>query len=231
VDGQAAASPVERVEEPHGRARAVGSVWLAAGALMGPTARLRPAWFADTHVDVRTWLQRVLGRMVRLAGEEWTECALVILLALCTGAFTMVALAPPMRWYEVTTYLSSLMRPWYLRTSACTSKTHVLHSVLSHCSTRAFGSSPWAILLPASLAGVAVVRLDFVALRRHLDPAVALVAAPILATSVYLIDFGSNARGYTIVTACSLCLLLLARRLTQPRAWVWRVLFVVFAAP
>lgn len=230
LEGQAAALQVEHLEEIQVCARAAGSVWLAAGAMLALAARLRPACFSNAYGVFCTGLHRVSGRMTRFARGERTDCALLILLTLCTGAFTMVALAQPVRWDESTTYLSNVTRPWYFSTSVYTCNSHLPYSVLSHSSTTACESSPWAIRLPAALAGAAVVPLGLVALRRHVDPATALVAALHLAAPVSLIDFGGYARGATIATACTLCLLLSAPRRMQPRVWVWRALLVVFAA-
>jgi 4-amino-4-deoxy-L-arabinose transferase-like glycosyltransferase len=56
-----------------------------------------------------------------------------------------------------------------------------LSTMLMGLSVRIFGLSPWSVLLPEALAGVATVGVLFVAVKRSFGPAAALIAAIVMA--------------------------------------------------
>ncbi len=75
---------------------------------------------------------------------------------------------------------------------------HILHTVLMHLSYLIFGVSEWALRMPAFLAGVAIVPLTYVA-ARSLGNRGALLAAALSASAPVLIDYSTDARGYTLL--------------------------------
>lgn len=81
---------------------------------------------------------------------------------------------------------------------------------------------PW-IRLPTFLCGVAAVPLTFIAMRRWTGPWAALIAAAMMACSVWCIEYSVNARGYTMGTCLVLLavwLLAQADRLGHRRLWI-----------
>ncbi len=106
---------------------------------------------------------------------------------------------------------------------------HILHSVLMRLSVVVFGDALWAIRLPTLIGAVVMVPLQYAVGRSYFSRNVGLLAAAMTASSAYLVDLATNARGYTLMTDCFLAMLLLtapfARR--QPEAWFG---FVVLAA-
>jgi hypothetical protein len=87
---------------------------------------------------------------------------------------------------------------------------HVFHTVLVSVSTFVFGNHPWAIRLPAFLAGVAMIPLSFAAAKRFYGDGAGLLTAAFVASSSVLVEFSTNARGYTLVAAIFLALIVLA---------------------
>ena len=100
---------------------------------------------------------------------------------------------------------------------------HILHSVLMHLSYLAFGSAAWALRLPAFLAGVAIVPLTY-----NVAPALSrrgraespshvrgrLIATALAASAPVLIDYSTDARGYTLLCCFVLiCVIAIARDL------------------
>lgn len=95
---------------------------------------------------------------------------------------------------------------------------HILHSILMHASYRMFGGAEWALRLPAFLAGIAIVPLTWFAARRG-----AWIAASLAASAPVLIDYSTDARGYTMLCCCVLiCMVAIERN-------AWRT-FAVSAA-
>ena len=97
---------------------------------------------------------------------------------------------------------------------------HVFHSMLVSVSTFIFGNHPWAIRLPAFVAGVAMIPMSYVAAKRFYGEGAGLITAAFVASSSVLVEFSTNARGYTLVAAIFLALILLAPpRDAEPRPW------------
>ena len=94
---------------------------------------------------------------------------------------------------------------------------HILHSILMHAAYRIFGSAEWALRLPAFLAGMAIVPLTYLAARnlpreKALPTRGALIAAALAASAPVLIDYSTDARGYTLLCCFVLiCTIAVAR--------------------
>ena len=126
-----------------------------------------------------------------------------------------------MRYDEAATWLFfSSKSVLYSLVSYTLPNNHVLHSILVSISTFVFGNHPWAIRLPAFLAGVAMIPLSYAAGKRFYGEDAALLTAAFVASSSVLVEFSTNARGYTIVAAIFLALIVLAPSPeAEPRAW------------
>src|SRR5581483_2195620 len=95
---------------------------------------------------------------------------------------------------------------------------HILHSVLMRLSFLLFGREEWALRLPAFLAGVALVPLTYLA-ARALSERGALIAAAFSAAAPVLIDYSTDARGYTLLCCfVLLCTVAMARSQVVPFA-------------
>ncbi|HEX9442876.1 MAG TPA: glycosyltransferase family 39 protein, partial [Candidatus Binatia bacterium] len=81
-------------------------------------------------------------------------------------------------------------------------------TLLAHLTFAAFGADPWALRLPAFVAGVLLAPAGYLAARALYNQRVGVVAAALIAASSPLIEYSTNARGYTLV--CLFFLLMLA---------------------
>ena len=129
----------------------------------------------------------------------------------------------PMRYDESVTWAYFVGRPWSTLVSSYQfPNNHVFFSLLAKATSSLAPFQPWALRLPAFIAGVAIVPLTWAVGRRFAGPAVGLLGAALAAGSTSLILYSTNARGYSLVVALFLVLLLLADRLrTSPRLADW----------
>jgi hypothetical protein len=134
----------------------------------------------------------------------------------------------PMRYDESITWAYFVGRSWHTVVSSYPfPNNHVLFSLLAKVTSSLAPFQPWALRLPAFLAGVAIVPLTWAVGRRFASPAVGLLGAALAAGSTSLILYATNARGYSIVVALFLALLLLADHLRaspSPRAFALHAL-------
>ena len=99
----------------------------------------------------------------------------------------------------------------------------IFHTILAHLSTGLFGDAPWAVRLPAFIAGVLVIPATFAAVRRLFGVRPALLATALAAVSWPLVSYSANARGYTIQALIVLLLVIVAARVKMKNdiaSWV-----------
>jgi hypothetical protein len=120
----------------------------------------------------------------------------------------------PMRYDESVTWAYFVGRPWHTVVSSYQfPNNHVFFSLLAKATSSLAPFQPWALRLPAFLAGIAIVPLTWAVGRRVASPAVGLIGAALAAGSTSLILYATNARGYSLVVALFLVLLLHADRI------------------
>jgi len=155
----------------------------------------------------------------------------LVLIAAGAVAVRLDFLCQPMRYDEAGTYVHYASEPLYIGLSSYTApNNHLFHTLLVHLSTSVLGSAPWAIRLPALLAGVLLVPATYLAARAVYDRRVGLVAAALVAGSSKLIEYSTNARGYTLLALLFVLELALAAFLArndEPAAWA---MFAVLGA-
>ena len=166
-----------------------------------------------------------------LASESRVHLAALGLVTLVALALRLEFLFQPMRYDEAVTYVHYASEPWYIALSTYTApNNHVLHSLLVHVTTFVLGSDPWAIRLPALAAGVVLVPASYVAARLLYGRQAALLAAALVACSSPLVEYSTNARGYTLLALFFIVLVAIVTRLRHsgnPAEWV---AFAVLAA-
>lgn len=143
----------------------------------------------------------------------------------------LLSLWQPMRYDESVTWAYFAGRSWGTIVSSYPfPNNHVLFSLLAKASSLIAPFQPWALRLPAFVAGVAIVPLVWAVGRRVATPAVGLSGAALAAGSTTLILYSTNARGYSIVVALFLVLLLVADRIRESgRLTHWGALALVGA--
>jgi hypothetical protein len=122
----------------------------------------------------------------------------------------------PMRYDEALTYNEFASRPLYYGLSFYPDpNNHVLNTLLMHTASTALGSQPWVLRLPALLAGVLLVGATYWLGRLLFDALAGFLGALLVAVSSYLVEYSTNARGYTLQALCFvvlLCLTIVAAR-------------------
>ncbi len=158
----------------------------------------------------------VRGLRAVLANESSAHLGTLAVVTVVAVFVRVEFLFQPMRYDESVTYVHYGSRPWYIALTTYTApNNHVFHSLLVHVSTTLFGGAPWAIRLPAFLAGVLLVPATYVAARAFYGKHAALIAAGLVASSSIVVEYSTNARGYTLVALCFVLLLALATRLRE----------------
>jgi len=188
---------------------------------------------------VRQFLETLATDAVSLAATVVSECksipaldrwalAAVILLA----AFLRIPLlSQPMRYDEASTITMYASKPLYVGLSFYTEpNNHLFHTFLVHLTYVLFGNRPWALRLPAFLAGLLLVPATYAAARSLYRTQGAILAAALTATSSVLIEYSTSARGYTLVCFLFMILIPLAAYLLRTQNWVAWFLFAILSA-
>jgi len=211
--------------------RLVG-VALIAGAVGLEVARRRIDGYLTELLHT---LRRSCGALVEelLAGIRGESTAHLVAVASVFGlgiALRVENLGLPMRYDEATTFNNYASKPLYIALSDYgTPNNHLLQTFLVHLSTAIFGTAPWAIRLPALLAGVLVVPATYLLVRLLYEKTAALIAAALAATSSTLIEYSTNARGYTLVALIFLLMLIVGTGLIETNSRLGWTLLTVLA--
>jgi hypothetical protein len=155
-------------------------------------------------------------------------------LAVTIGVAVVVRIAfldIPLKYDEATTYNNFVTKPLYVALAHYPlPNNHLLHTFLAKVSVTAFGGDAWAIRLPAFLAGVALVPATFALARILYGRAAALLAAALVASSSTLVEYSTNARGYTLVALFTVVAFIAATRvLENDSIGAWAVIAVTGA--
>ena len=148
--------------------------------------------------------------------------SLVVVVAAGVGA-RLSFLDAPMRYDEAATYNGFVSQPLYVAVANYSEpNNHLFHTVLAALSVDVFGGDPWSLRLTALVAGIAVILLSYVLAQRLYNPTAALLTAALVASSSTLIEYSTNARGYSLLVAFTLGALVAGARVIEtgsPGAW------------
>jgi hypothetical protein len=142
------------------------------------------------------------------ARRDWLPVGAIV----AAGAVArLAAIRQPMRFDESISWAYYVGRSWKtIVTSYTYPNNHVFYSLLAKLTGSLFRYQPWALRIPAFVAGLAVIPLIWCLGRRLTDNRSALLASALVAGSVELTLYSTNARGYSLVTALFLAMLLVA---------------------
>jgi Dolichyl-phosphate-mannose-protein mannosyltransferase len=231
---------VERLS-PDGSIESLGELWarlpwvgsfilLCGGLLLGFSEPIAD-WIRVLPAGLRgpgrlSVLARVHARIPRKH-----RAALLLLCALGLG-LRLHFLWQPVRYDEAYTYIRFASKPLYIALADYGEpNNHLLNTLCVFASTRLFGNNLVALRLPALVAGMALIPLTYAAAAGSYGPAAALLAAALVASSSYFIEFSTNARGYSLFAVFFLLLVMAARHLverrSEPIAWTTFVVAAV----
>ena len=159
------------------------------------------------------------------------ERSAILLITAIAVIARLAVLWQPMRYDESVTWAYFAGRSWSTIVSSYQfPNNHVFFSLLAKATSSVAPFQPWALRLPALLAGVAVVPLTWAVGRRFASETIGLLGAALAAGSTTLVLYSTNARGYTLVVALFLVLLLLADHLrTSQRLLHWATFAILGA--
>jgi 4-amino-4-deoxy-L-arabinose transferase-like glycosyltransferase len=121
----------------------------------------------------------------------------------------LVFLFQPMRYDEAFSFTYYASKPLALGLSDYSyPNNHLFHTFLVHLAYLAFGNQPWVIRLPALIAGIVLIPASYLMARMFYNEHAALLSAGVIASSSVLVEYSTNARGYTLM--CLIFLLVLA---------------------
>lgn len=174
--------------------------------------RLRALW-PTLRRDWRELRVRAMNSLRRVRPWEWFTLAAITTLAI---VIRRAPLFQPIRYDEAATWIDYASQPLVRSLSDYRfPNNHLFHTLLVHVAGALFGSSPWALRLPAFIAGILVIPLTWAAGRALYSPSAGLISATLAATSASLTLYSTNARGYTMLCCLTLLVVLTAARLPR----------------
>lgn len=156
---------------------------------------IKATWgdFIQFWQDLRNW-RPALPFLLSLAG--------ITLVAVFTR---LVFVNRPFLHDEAYTFEAFAVRPFAkIITDYSLPNNHVLHTIFVRISYLLFGDSPLAVRLPALAAGVFMVPAAYMLARRLYDRSTAILSAGLVAAAPVLIDYSTDARGYTLLALITL---------------------------
>lgn len=126
------------------------------------------------------------------------------------------ALAQPIGYDEAFTYQEFARHgPGHFLANYSHPNNHVLHTLGAWATTRLLGDAPWALRLGAFVAGVGLLPVLFVVVRRRFDADVALLALAWVGVAAPLVHYSASARGYALQALLIVFAIELAVRLRE----------------
>jgi hypothetical protein len=190
------------------------------------TLRALSGFFARLPRDARQMLASL-----RRAGNPRLTLLALLLVSGMAALNSLIFLSQPMRYDESYTFLAFAIRPFrYVISDYHLPNNHIFHTILVYLAYHLLGNQPWAIRLPAFLAGVLSVPACYLLGSLLYDRKAGLLSAGLLAASAAMVEFATNARGYTLVTLFTLLIFGLGAYFKAHRNGLTWVLFVLFSA-
>jgi 4-amino-4-deoxy-L-arabinose transferase-like glycosyltransferase len=193
---------------------------------------------------------RAEKRLANDARSLWVELkrgiaadgmATMVLIAAITAAgfgARVYYINQPIRHDEAWTFLVFSLKPAIAAWSSnYEPNNHILNTLLVRLCHLVFGDAEWSLRLPALVAGTLLIPATYLGLRRLVRREAAIVAAAIVASNSFLIEYGALARGYSLVCLATVLAVGLAASVRRQRnlfAWCALCLVMVtgfFAVP
>ncbi len=212
--------------------RVVGAAVLVVAALVLAFREPLRRWLADLFGSFAALWRDASGAWRSAAGSDGAPHVFAFSATIAIAvAVRLYFINVPIRYDEAHTFMYYASRPLYVALSNYSSvNNHLFHTLLVHVAYSLLGNEEWVLRLPAFLAGVLLVPATYLAARLLYDRNTGVVAAALVASSSALVDFSTNARGYTMICLSFMLLLSLAEYLrTRGGAAGWSIFAVVSA--
>ena len=213
------------------RARIIGFILISLGLIL---VIIRKKFKVYTHSVITSFIHffKNSGQKIRkIIKEDRINIYFLLGIIIISIIPRLFFLNQPIRHDEAVTFLTFAREPLIKSLSDySTSNNHLLHTLLLHISYLIFGNELWAIRLPALIGGILIVPATYFAARMFYNKNAAILASGIVASSSYLIEYSTNARGYTLLCLFFLLILILATYLKHNNNTAGWVLFSIFSA-
>jgi hypothetical protein len=141
--------------------------------------------------------------------EELASLAVLLVVMVLAVVYRLEHIYSPLSHDEAYTYVVFSRSLFTAISDYHLPNNHIFHSILVYFSTQLFGIQPWAVRLPALVAGVLLVPAAYWLANHWYDRWVALGAALLVAWLPDMVAYSDNARGYTLVALFTLLILAL----------------------
>ena len=140
-------------------------------------------------------------------------------------------ISQPMRDDESTTTMLYALKPFYIGLSIYVKpNNHLFHTLLVHIFTKIAGTAEWAIRTPALTAGLILVPLTYELVRRFTSTTAALWASALISASSVMVEYSTNARGYTIICCATAVILIAGCEMLRNASPRWFAIFALAAS-
>lgn len=132
--------------------------------------------------------------------EHKVHLIYLVIIFIISCVIRALYLNQPIRGDEATTFIDFAQKPLISGLSNYVStNNHLFHTLLVHISYKIFGYSLWSIRLPSFIFGLFIIPLSYITTRMFYNKYAAIISSAIMAASSRLIEFSTNARGYTMI--------------------------------
>ncbi len=197
----------------------------ALGLVIGVLAVLCAIFQARLVRSLAEVMQDARQQRQALSAYQVSRIDLMMLTGLMASGFVLRGLfiTQPIRTDEAVTYLHYASRSLPLALSNYSApNNHLLHTLLVWISVHLFGNTEIALRLPAFVMGVLLIPVTYGVGRTLANRRTGLLAAALVAVSSVLIEYSTNARGYTLQCALfgvSIILAFSVRSSLSPTRW------------
>jgi hypothetical protein len=200
------------------------------------------------HRMTRAWMERLVDFILFQFKNTWSDIKLfwqgirawrpAIPALLALAGITLVAIFVRLAFVnrafshdEAYTFEAFAVRPFFkIITDYSLPNNHVLHTIFVRISYLLFGDSPLAVRLPALAAGVLMAPATYLWAKQLYDRRVAFLSAGLVAAAPVMINFSTNARGYTMLSLFTLVTFSLGVYVSQNKnRFAWLLLAVLSA--
>lgn len=183
-------------------------------------------WLHQYFVDLWQYLNDLRPRT-----KELFPILLMSLVIVCAATIRMDHLNEPISHDEAYTYVVySSTSVFNIVTNYQKPNNHVLNSLLIRLSARLFGGPPWAVRLPALIAGLLLIVSTYALARQIYDKYTGLLSAILVAILPGAIQYSTRGRGYVFVAFFTMFSLLLANYLRKKdNLFAWSLLAICSA--
>jgi hypothetical protein len=193
---------------------------------------VRPGWFTKLVEAVRGFKEdaHLLWGAFSLPKESHTDLLFLAAIEVVGLILRLDQMMAPMGYDESYTANEFARSLWTALTNYSLPNNHILHTMMVYFSTRIFGFEPWAVRLPAFIAGMLVPPALYWLSRMFYGRKTGLLAALLAAVASPLIHFSTDSRGYILISLLTIAALWLAAVLVGSRNRLGWFLFTLLIA-